>query len=117
KEALALFEQLPDSLCLTCYLDRYTKAKLLDSLGQHAEAEVTLGERPYSILSALEIRAASDRAMIAERLRHYGTAAQSYAVVARAWAAGDSAQRATAKPAALKAGQLGGGSPLAIVDR
>jgi serine/threonine-protein kinase len=117
KDALAWFERLPDSLCMGCYLDRYTKAKLLDSLGRHAEAEVTLRERPYLVLSALEIRAAWDRALIAERLRHYGTAAQSYEIVARAWATGDSAQRATAKAAALKANQLSGGSPLAIVDR
>jgi len=113
KEALALFEQLPDTLCLGCYLDRYTKAKLLDSLGFHAEAEVTLRERPSVMLSGLEILAAWDRALIAERLKHYSAAAQSYTVVARAWVTGDSAQRATAKAAALKAGQLSGGSPLA----
>jgi serine/threonine-protein kinase len=117
REALTLFERLPDSLCMTCYLDRYMKAKLLDSVGKHAEAEMTLRERPYSVLSALEIRAAWDRAMIAERLKHYGIAAQAYTVVARAWATGDSAQRATAKVAALRAGQLGGGSPLAGADR
>jgi hypothetical protein len=117
KEALALFEALPDSLCVTCYLDRYTKAKLQDSLGRHAEAEVTLRERPYVLVSGLEILAAWDRAMIAERLKQYGTAAYAYTVVAHAWATGDSAQRATAKAAALKAGQLSGGSPLAIVDR
>jgi hypothetical protein len=117
KEALALFERLPDSLCMSCYFDRYTKAKLLDSLGRHAEAEVALRERPYFLLSGLEIRAAWDRAMIAERLKQYNTAAQSYAVVARAWATGDSAQRATAKAAALRAGQLGSGAPLASVDR
>jgi hypothetical protein len=117
RDALALFEQLPDSLCMTCYLDRYTKAKLLDSLGRHAEAEVALRERPYSVLSGLEIRAALDRAMIAERMKQYDTAARAYAVVARAWAAGDSVQRSTAKVAAQKVGQLGGGSRLASADR
>ena len=40
--APTLFEQLPDTLCLGCYIDRYTKARLLDSVGKPAEAEAAL---------------------------------------------------------------------------
>jgi eukaryotic-like serine/threonine-protein kinase len=107
-DALIRFQQLPDTLCMTCFLDRYSKAKLLDSLGRSADAEALLAERPYSVLSTLEVRAALDRAMIAERLQRYDTAARSYAIVARAWSTGDPPQREIASQAARKVGQLGG---------
>jgi serine/threonine-protein kinase len=110
-DALSRFQQLPDTLCMACYLDRYTKAKLLDSLGQHADAEVVLRERPYAVLSGLEVRAALDRAMIAEKLQRFATAAQAYAVVARAWSPADSALRGSALIAARKAEQLAGDAP------
>ncbi len=113
-EALVRFQQIPDSLCMTCYLDRYTKARLLDSLGQRDHAELTLRERPYSVLSALEVRAAWERALIAERAQHYSVAAQSYAVVARAWSSGDPPAREIAATAARRAGQLAGDAPRAV---
>jgi len=107
-DALPRFEQVPDTLCMSCFLDRYTKAKLLDSLGRHDAAEAALRERPYSALGTLETRAALDRAMIAEKLQHYEIAWRSYALVARAWSGGDPPQRGIAAQAAIKAGQLGG---------
>lgn len=104
---------------MRCYLDRYTKAKLLDSLGRRDEAEAAMRERPYTVLSGLEVRASLDRATIAEKQQHYEAAARSYALVARAWSPGDSAQRIAARHAAQKAGQLGTGpiARFATADR
>jgi serine/threonine-protein kinase len=111
-DALMRFRQLPDSLCPACYFDRYTKAKLLDSLGMHVEAATALGERLYSLLAPLEVPWAFERALVAEKLQQYPVAARAYALVARAWSAGDGPQRAFAAQAATKAGQLGGDQPL-----
>jgi serine/threonine-protein kinase len=120
-DAVSRFEQLPDTLCLLCALDRFTKARLLDSLGRHAEAERVLLDRPYLLLGTLEVLTAWHRALIAERLQHYATASRAYSLVARAWSSGDPAQRAIATQAAVKAGQLGGDQPrpatLARADR
>ena len=120
-DALSRFLQVPDTLCPPCALDRYTKAKLLDSLGRHEDAERVLLERPYLLLGTLEVSTAFYRAMIAERAQHYATASRAYALVARAWSAGDPAQRAVAAQAALKADQLAGDQPrpatLARADR
>jgi hypothetical protein len=113
-DALAQFRALPDSLCPACYLDRYTKARLLDSLGFHVEAETALGERLYSLLTPLEIPWALERALVAEKLQHYPAASRAYALVARAWSRGDGPQRAVAMQAATKAGQLGGDQPLPV---
>jgi eukaryotic-like serine/threonine-protein kinase len=107
-DALARFRQIPDSSCLACFLDRLTKARLLDSLGQHAEAEGVLSERPYLLLTPLEITAALQRAMIAERLQHYEIASRDYGIVARAWQGGDPAEREHASTATAKFEQLGG---------
>jgi hypothetical protein len=111
-DALTRFRELPDSLCPACYVDRYVKARLLDSLGMHVEAENALGERLYSLLAPLEIPWALERALVAEKLQHYPAASRAYALVARAWSGGDGAQRAVAMQAATKAGQLGGDQTL-----
>ena len=108
-DALTLFRELPDSLCPACYLDRYTKAALFDSVGMHVEAETLLNERLYTLLTPMEVSAALRRALVAEKLQHYDAAARAYAVVARAWSLGDATQRAQATQALAKAGQLGGG--------
>ena len=92
-------------------MDRLTKARLLDSLGRHAEAEAALRERPHALLTPLEIMVASERAIIAEKLGHYDAAARSYSVVARAWRFGDSALRIQATRAATLAGQLSSDQP------
>ncbi len=113
-DALTRFRALPDSLCPACYLDRYTKARLLDSLGLHVEAETALGERLYALLAPLEVPWALERALVAEKLQHYPAASRAYALVARAWSGGDGPQRAVAMQAATKAGQLGGDQPLPV---
>jgi hypothetical protein len=110
-DALTLFKQLPDTSCMGCYLDRLTKARLLDSLGNHVEAEAALTERPHALLSPLEVPLASERGTVAEKLQHYEAAARAYEFVARAWSSGDAAQRARAIEASTKAGQLGGDQP------
>jgi hypothetical protein len=107
-DAMKQFLQLPDTLCPGCPLDRYVKATLLDSLGRHDDAERALLERPYLLLGSLEVFTAWKRANIAERLKHYATAARDYALVARAWSAGDPPQRALAVQAAAKVELLGG---------
>jgi hypothetical protein len=110
-DAPARFATLPDTLCLGCYMDRLTKARVLDSLGRHAEAEVALRERPHILLTPLEIVVARERAIIAEKLGHYGAAARSYSVVARAWRLGDNVLRTQATRAGTLAGQLSGDQP------
>jgi tetratricopeptide (TPR) repeat protein len=112
-DALPRFAALPDTLCLGCYMDRLTKARVLDSLGRHAEAEVALRERPHALLTPLEIMVARERAIIAEKLGHYDAAAQFYSVVARAWLLGDSVRRTQAARAGTLAGQLSGDQPRA----
>jgi hypothetical protein len=110
-DALTRFQQLSDSLCAGCYLDRLTKSRVLDSLGKHAEAEAALMERPHSLITPLEVTVASARATVAEKLQHYETAARAYEFVARAWSSGDAAQQAHATQASMKAGQLAGDQP------
>jgi eukaryotic-like serine/threonine-protein kinase len=105
-DALTRFLELPDTLCFSCALDRYTKARLLDSLGRHAEAERMLLERSYVLLGTLEVRSALTCAMIAERAQHYAIASRAYRLVARAWSSGDSALRAQSRQYAVKAEQL-----------
>src|SRR5262249_53530804 len=110
-DAMKQFLQLPDTLCPACALDRYVKAKLLDSLGRHDDAERTLLDRPYLLLGTIEVFATLERARIAERLQHYATAARGYTLVARAARAGSAGvppQRALAVQAAAKAEQLVG---------
>ena len=110
-DALTRFQQLPDSLCAGCYLDRLTKSRVLDSLGKHAEAEAALMERPHVLLSPVEVTVASARATVAEKLQHYETAARAYEFVARAWSSGDAELQAHATQASMKAGQLAGDQP------
>jgi hypothetical protein len=110
-DAATRFQQLPDTLCMGCYLDRITKAKLFDSLGKRGEAEALLAERPHSLLTPLEVVAANARAAVAEKLQHYETASRDYEFVARAWATGDGAHHALAVQASSRAGQLGGDQP------
>jgi serine/threonine-protein kinase len=110
-DAAARFAELPDTLCLGCYADRLTKARVLDSLGRHAEAEAALRERPHNLLTPLEIVVAHQRAIIAEKIGHYEVAARSYSLVARAWLLGDDGARAQAARAATIAAQLGGDQP------
>jgi hypothetical protein len=110
-DALARFATLPDTLCLGCYMDRLTKARVLVSLGRHAEAEVALRERPHNLLTPLEIMVARERAIILEKLGHYDAAARSYSLVARAWLHGDSVLRTHAARAGTLAAQLSGDQP------
>jgi hypothetical protein len=110
-DAVERFQRLPDSLCLGCYVDRFTRARLLDSVGMHAEAEADLMERPHTMITPLEVAAASERSAVSEKLQHYDLSARAYEFVARAWASGDAAPRARATQAAAKAGQLGGDQP------
>jgi serine/threonine-protein kinase len=105
-DAAARFEELPDTLCMGCLLDRMTRARLLDSLGNHKGAVLALAERPHSLITPLEVAAAYERALVAEKVQQYDVAARAYDLVARAWAMGDPAPRARATQAAVKAEQL-----------
>ncbi|MEP6690213.1 MAG: serine/threonine-protein kinase [Gemmatimonadaceae bacterium] len=108
KDAGARFQHLPDTLCLGCYLDRLARARLLDSLGLRAEAEVSLGERLHSLLTPTEVVIDDKRATIAEKLQRYAVAARWYSFVASAWATGDDGLRMRAIAAGKKVKQLGG---------
>ena len=110
-DVLSRFQALPDTLCMGCYVDRLTKARLFDSLGMRADAEVALRERPHTMITPLEVVAANERSAVAEKLGHYDLAARAYEFVARAWSSGDPTQRARATQAAAKAGQLAGDLP------
>jgi serine/threonine-protein kinase len=107
-DAAARFQELPDSLCPACYVDRYVKARLLDSLGAHPKAEALFGERLYSLLTPMEVVMSLERARVAEKLQQYETAARAYGLVARAWSLADATQRKEATQAAVKTSQLGG---------
>src|SRR5256885_1843415 len=76
-DALTRFQQLSDTMCMGCYLDRFTKARLLDSLGRHVEAEAALSERPHSLITPLEVQIASELGTVAEKLQHYESAARA----------------------------------------
>jgi hypothetical protein len=110
-DALVRFNQLADTLCMACYLDRLTKARLLDSLGSYAAAEHLLSERLHTLLSPVEVAMANDRARVAEKVQHYDAAARAYEFVAKAWSPGDDVPRSRASQAVVKAEQLAGDQP------
>jgi eukaryotic-like serine/threonine-protein kinase len=88
-EALRLLGQASDSLCLTCYIDRLTEARLLSARGRDREALTLLSQRLYTTLTPAEIWIAAERGRVATRLGDRDAAARSYRLVIAAWADGD----------------------------
>jgi eukaryotic-like serine/threonine-protein kinase len=87
--ALRLFTALSDSVCLGCFRDRLTTARLLAARGEDRRALELLRERLYVILSPTEVLYAVERARVARRLGDAATAADAEAFTAGAWSAAD----------------------------
>jgi hypothetical protein len=88
-EALVRFLALPDTLCLGCYMDRYSTARLLAAAGRLPEAEALLSERLYWTLTPAEIWILAEHGRVAARRGNARAAAESYSRVIRAWERGD----------------------------
>ncbi len=87
--ALQAFGQLSDSLCLSCYLDRLTEARLLAARKQWANADRLLRQRPYAAITPIEILMAMERGRVALQLEDSQTAVRSFSLVVNAWQRGD----------------------------
>jgi serine/threonine-protein kinase len=87
--AISQFLQLPDTLCIACYIDRLNTAKLLESRGKLKEADSLLNQRLNTLLTPSEILIALERGRIAEKLGNRDAALRAYRLVIDAWAAGD----------------------------
>ncbi len=113
-DVLERMRRLPDTLCLGCDIDRFAKARVLDSLGQPAAAAELLRTRLHTLLSPIEIRNAWQLGLIQERQQRYLEAARSFALVAHAWAPGDTNPAALAASSLKKVEQLGGDRPQGV---
>jgi tetratricopeptide (TPR) repeat protein len=86
--ALALFADLPDSLCRYCYLDRLKWAQLLSARKQDRAAATLLDEplRDSDVEAAPTVTVwALERGRVNERLGNWDKAVESYSFVAAAW--------------------------------
>lgn len=87
--SLQSFAQLSDTLCLTCYVDRLTEARLLAARKQWVSADRLLRQRVYAAITPIEILMAMERGRVALQLKDTQTAARSFALVVNAWERGD----------------------------
>ena len=86
--ALALFADLPDSLCRYCHLDRRKRAQLLSGRKQDRAAAALLDEPllDSDAEAAPTVTAwALERGRVNERLGNWEKAVESYSFVAAAW--------------------------------
>jgi hypothetical protein len=88
-EALRRFSALPDTVCITCYPDRLTRARLETAAGRHREALRHLEERLLGWESPFDVLFALERGRVAERLGEAALARKSYQFVVDAWQFGD----------------------------
>jgi serine/threonine-protein kinase len=87
--AVTAFAQLSDTLCLGCYLDRLTYARLLRTRGRLEEADRLLRQRLYTVLTPSEVWISAERARVAQQRRDRATARSAYEFVSEAWSRGD----------------------------
>jgi serine/threonine-protein kinase len=87
--AIGLFAQISDTLCLSCYADRLTEARLLAARGRLDDADRLLRQRLYTVITPAEVWIAAERARVARRRGDVATAARAYRFVADAWRWGD----------------------------
>jgi len=87
--ALTEFATLSDTLCLSCYLDRLTAARVLAARGRYDDADHLLRQRLYTLLTPMELLIDMERARVAERRGNRAEALRGYQRVATAWAIGD----------------------------
>jgi hypothetical protein len=76
-------------LCLGCYLDRLSEARLLGALGRFDAADMLLRQRLYTTLTPAEVWFAVERGRVARRRNDRLTAIRAYGLVASAWRGGD----------------------------
>jgi hypothetical protein len=88
--ALRAFAALPDTLCLGCYVDRLTEARLLAARGRLDDADRLLRQRLYATIAPSEVWIAVERGRVARRRNDRPTAVRAYGLVADAWQWGDS---------------------------
>jgi len=112
--ALQLLGQLPDTLCLGCYVDRLTKGRLLAARGQYQDAWTVLNERLWSLLTPIEILFALERARVAERLGDTKSAIAGYSFVASVWANADASLRGVSGDARATAVRLSTRRPRSV---
>jgi DNA-binding SARP family transcriptional activator len=84
-KALGRFIALPDTLCPTCYLDRFTRARLLEATGRLRAAMRDLIEPLHAFLTPMEVSYALERARLARRLGEMKQWRQDSDFVDRAW--------------------------------
>lgn len=87
--AIKAFNQLSDTLCLSCYQDRLTEARLLAARGKLDVADRLLRQRLYSAMTPIEILIALERGRVAMRMNDNQTAKRAFALVINAWQNGD----------------------------
>lgn len=88
-KALKEFSALSDTLCLTCYVDRLTHARLLAARGKLDDADRLLRQRIYTTLTPMEVLIALERGRVARRRNDEETAIRSFSFVVNAWQGGD----------------------------
>jgi serine/threonine-protein kinase len=89
--ALQRFATLADTVCIACYMDRVTQARLLISKGRFADADLLLSQRLNTLITPAEIWIASIRAPVLERLNRRAEAIELYRRIVAAWGGGDEA--------------------------
>jgi hypothetical protein len=87
--ALRKFLALPDSLAPFGYVDRWTRARLLEANGRYSEALPLLRERLVGAETAFDMLMALERGKVAERLGMHNDAVRAYQFVVDAWGRGE----------------------------
>ena len=87
--ALKEFAQMPDTLCIACYMDRLYFARLLAAKGRLDEADNLLGQRLNTLITPAEIMIAFERGRVAAQLGKKEEAARAYNLVVSGWSTGD----------------------------
>jgi hypothetical protein len=105
--AVSAFAQLSDTLCLGCYLDRLTHARLLRLRGRLDEADRLLRQRLYTVLTPSEVLIAAERARIARQRGERPAALRAYRFVRDAWSRGDPEAQPLVEEARLALQTLG----------
>ena len=113
-QALREFAALSDTLCLTCYADRLTYARLLASRGDLRTAERLLQERLYAMLSPLEMLFLIEQGGVAERLGDRRLAVEAYTRVVSTWARADPSLQPVVARAARALERMGERAPYTV---
>jgi serine/threonine-protein kinase len=105
-DALKRFGSLADTVCIACYMDRVTHARLLVSRGRFEEADKLLEQRLNTLITPAEIWIAGLRGETLERLHKPKEATEQYERVVAAWSGGDEAVQPYVRVASEKLRQL-----------